>query len=169
METRKVELGEIKDCNISTIKNLVRLRTQSADEFINEHASGTLRKNKKLGFTWRSQYLEERVAYEYGWEFEIQPRSRVLIGIPFTEGDESAVTEAGWHAERYIERTIFPEDIFVVRYINVEYSWGEKKEGIGLVCKQTSAHWIPGGHTIFAFISEFDPNKGEWKEAVNPF
>lgn len=168
METLIVDMNEeIKSC--SALAPRVNQRTMSADEWVETHASGTLRKNKRLGMTWRNQYIEERVCYEYGWEFELQPRSRIMFGDAFTEGDESAVTEAGWHIERFMEMKIFPEDIIEAKYINVEYSWGEKKEGIGIIFRQTSSEWLPKGHILFAIVAEFNTETGEWKEAVNPF
>ena len=168
METKIVNLNkEIKNC--VALRNLIEQRIMNASDWIELHASGTLRKNKRLGMAWNSQYLEERTAYEFGWEFEIQPRSRIMFGDAFTEGDESSVTEAGWHIERYFTRKIFPEDKFECKYINVEYSWGEKKEGIGIIVRETSAQWIPKGHIIFAIVAEFDTESQEWKHANNPF
>ena len=151
------------------LKKRLNMRTMTADDFIETHASGTLRKNKRLGMAWRNQYLEERVAYEFGWEFEIQPKSRIMFGDAFTEGDESAVTEAGWHIERYQQMNTFLGDRIQAKYINVEYSWGEKKEGIGIIIRETTAPWVPKGHIVFCIVSEFDTEKGEWKEANNPF
>jgi len=166
METKLVKFNDTTLDSVA-IQNIIDIRTMNADQWIDTYASGTLRKNKRLGMTWRSQYLEERVAYEFGWEFEIQPRSRIMFGDAFTEGDESSVTEAGWHIERYLSRKIFPEDQFECKYINVEYSWGEKKEGIGIVVRETSAPWIPSGHIIFAIVSEFKDDA--WVAANNPF
>ena len=168
METLKVKMDKsIQKCK--PLKNRVKQRTMSAEKWVEKHASGTLRKNKALGMTWRTQYLEERTAYEFGWEFEIQPRSRIMFGDAFTEGDASVVTESGWHIERYSEMKVFPEDYYQCKYINVEYSWGEKKEGIGIIVRETSAEWIPTGHIIFAIVGVFDPETEDWKEANNPF
>lgn len=168
METKIIEINEaIQNCQ--ALNHLVEQRTMSADQWIEIHASGTLRKNKRLGMTWRAQYLEERTAYQFGWEFEIQPRSRIMFGDAFTEGDESAVTEAGWHIERYITMNAFNEDRFECKYVNVEYSTGEKKEGIGIIVRETSAQWVPKGHIVFAIVAEFDTEAGEWVGANNPF
>lgn len=168
METIIVNMNEaIKNCE--ALKNRINLRTMNADQWIDIHASGTLRKNKRLGMAWKSQYLEERIAYEFGWEFECQPKSRIMFGDAYTEGDSSAVTEAGWHIERYIEMNIFPEDKFECKYINVEYSTGEKKEGIGIIVRETSANFIPTGQIVYSIIAEFDTIKNEWKHANNPF
>src|SRR5262249_9130124 len=69
METIKVPLNEdIKNC--PPLQARVKLRLMSAEEFIEKHASGTLRKNKSLGMVWKQQYLAERCAYEFGWGFE---------------------------------------------------------------------------------------------------
>lgn len=168
MQTEIVKLNKELKKTVA-LKNRVNIRTMSENDWIENHASGTLRKNKRLGMTYRSQYIEERIAYEFGWEFECQPRSRVMFGDAFTEGDASAVTEAGWHIERYINCSIFPEDIFECKYINIEYSDGEKNEGIGIIVKQTSCQWIPKGNIVFAIIAEFDVEKQDWKKANNPF
>lgn len=168
METKIVKMAdELMNCN--TLKSIIEQRTMSADDWVEKHGSGTLRKNKKLGMTWRAQYLEERTAYQFGWEFQIQPRSRIMFGDAFTEGDSHAVTEAGWHIERYMTLKMFPEDHFECKYINVEYGHGEKKEGIGIIIRETSVQWIPTGHIVFAIVAEFDSVNGEWKDATNPF
>src|SRR5262245_35010849 len=99
------------------LQALVEQRSYSDEEFIERHASGTLRKNRRLGFAWKSQYLEERVAFEFGWGFQCQPRSRVTFGDAITEGDCRQITEAGWVLDRYISRRPFPEDRFQVKYI----------------------------------------------------
>lgn len=168
METKVVPINEdIKSCPALTKR--VAQRLMGAEEWVEKHGSGTLRKNKRLNMTWRAQYIEERTAYEFGWEFECQPRSRIMFGDAYTEGDASAVTEAGWHIERYLEMSIFPEDYFECKYINVEYSTGEKKEGIGIVVRETSASYFSGGHIVFAIVAEFDPIEKDWKHAQNPF
>lgn len=142
------------------------LRAMSADEWVEAHASGTLRKAKRIGFAWRSLYLKERVAYEWGWEFEIVPKSHVQCGIPQVEGDSHPVTEAGWHIERYMTLNPFETDIFEPAYITV--SGEEKREGIGLVLKTTDAPWIPQGHVIFAIVAELEPLTGQYMPARNP-
>ena len=141
---------------------LLNSRLIGPEEWIEAHASGTLRKNKRIGFSWSSQYRIERTAWEFGWNYEILPSSRLSVGTPFTEGDCRACTEAGWHVERLIERNPFIEDIYEVKYIHASASGGKSdntilREGIGVIVRQTCASWIPKGHTIFAFISIFDP------------
>jgi hypothetical protein len=166
-ETRQVPLDEhVKSCE--ALAKRVKLRTMSADDFIETHASGTLRKNKRLGFVWRDQYLEERTAYEFGWAFECLARSRVTFGDAHTESDSKSVTEAGWHIERYLELSIFPEDRFEAKYIHVEDKDGTKREGIGIIVRETSASWVPGGHIVFAIVAELDVTVQRWRPAENP-
>jgi len=143
-------------------------RMMPQQEWIDRHASGTLRKNARLGMRHRSQYLEERTAWEFGWEWQCVPASRVTLGDAITEGDCSALTEAGWHADRYIAQCPYDSDGFAVRYIRVSADDGTHREGVGLVCLATSATFIPGGHTVFAIIAEWDDAASRWKGAKNP-
>ena len=151
------------------LKNRLAIRMMDAEAFIERHASGTLRKNKRVGMAWRAQYLEERVAYEFGWEFECLTRSHVTFGAAYSEQDAAAITEAGWHIERYLETSVFPEDRFEAKYINVEYPDGSRREGIGLIVRQTSAEFVPKGHIAFSIVSEYDPLMKRWLAAKNPF
>ena len=41
-------------------------------------------------------------------------------------------------------------------------------EGVGMVVRQTSAQFIPGGHLAFAIVAEFDPMTKQWRDAINP-
>jgi hypothetical protein len=70
--------------------------------------------------------------------------------------------------ERYLELSTFPEDRFEAKYLNVEYKDGRKREGIGLIVRETSAPFVPGGHIVFAIVAEFDPGRGIFLGAVNP-
>jgi len=167
METRVVPLSPPL-AEVEALRRRVELRTMSDEAFVEAHASGTLRKNKRIGMAWREQYLHERTAYEFGWCFECLPRSRVTFGDAYTEGDVHPITEAGWHIERYIVRSVFPEDHVEAKYINVEYKDGKKREGVGMIVRQTSASFVPGGHLVFAIVAEYDPVKKLWLEAVNP-
>ncbi|TSC82431.1 MAG: hypothetical protein G01um101419_587 [Parcubacteria group bacterium Gr01-1014_19] len=151
------------------MKKRVELRTMSAESFIEGHASGTLRKNKRLQFAWKSQYWEERIAYEFGWGFRSAPYSQVTYNDPITCGDDKSVTEAGWHIERYLNMSVFPEDYFEAKYIMVEDRDGHRHEGIGIIVRQTSAAWIPRGHLIFAIVAKFRPDTGHYEHAENPF
>lgn len=150
-------------------KNLVHIRTMSEDEFIENHASGTLRKAKKLGTAYKSLYREERVAYDFGWEFKVIPNSRITYNDAIAEGDCSAFTESCWHAERYMNKNPFEDDIFELKYIIVEETEDHVYQGIGLFCKQTTASFIGEGNTLFCIIAEYDAKNKTWLEARNPF
>lgn len=167
METRIVPIDEAVAAAPAMARR-VAVRMMDADAFVERHASGTLRKNRRLGMVWREQYLEERIAYEYGWEFQCLPRSRVTFGDAYTEGDVAALTEAGWHIERYVELREFAEDVIETKYINVEYKDGSTREGIGMILRQTSAPWVPTGYIVFAIVAAYDPIKKAWHEARNP-
>ncbi len=145
------------------------IREMSESEFIEQHASGTLRKNKRLGFSYKGQYLEERTAWEFGFAFEIVPSSRVTQGIARTEGDCHPVTESGWHAERYMALNRFPEDKWEVKYLQIEIA-GEKnrREGIGLVLTSTPPAWVPPGQIILCIITEYCHNTHDFLPAKNP-
>lgn len=161
--------GQLDDSATAAVRRRYLIRNMSADQFIALHSSGTLRKNKALGMRWRDQYLAERTAYEFGFGFECAQRSRIMQGEAYTGGDCHAITEAGWHMERYITLSIFPADEYLVRYIQLEESDGTRREGIGLVVAKTDASFIPPSHMAFAIISEYDPKAKAWREPRNPF
>lgn len=162
MQTEIVPLSE-EARQSPALQKVVAIRTAAEDEFIDRYATGTLRRNRRLGFAWRTQYLEERVAFEFGWGFQCQPRSRVTFGDAITEGDCRQVTEAGWVLDRYLLRHPFPEDRFQVKYIKYE-SHHHIYEGVGLILFQTSAAFIPNGSVVFAVVAPYDPAKKDFAE-----
>lgn len=146
------------------------LRQMTEEKWIDTFASGTLRKNKRLGFTYRTQYLHERCAWDYGHAFEVLPRSRVTFGDPITEGDCKPITESGWFIDRYmtINKAIFPSDYYECKYIHVEQGDGTKTEGVGIVVRATCAPWLPTGHILFAIVAEYDTHQKRFLPASNP-
>ena len=176
MDTRKVPVSPETIAAAAAspgFKRLLDSRLMPADQWIEEHGSGTLRKNKRIGFSWQSQYRIERAAWEFGWCYEMLPKTRVSFNDPISAGDCKACTEAGWHIERIMSRNPFDEDIYEVKYIHANGSGGKggpsgPRQGLGLIVKQTCAPWIPRGHVIFAFISEYDPETHEWSPPENP-
>lgn len=160
LQTTKVEFKES-----GTV--LDKIRGMSKGEFIENHGSGTLRKASKLGIKHNELYWSERIAYDFGWEFEKTQASRVTIGEALVEGDNKSSTEFGWFAERYLGSRVFPEDVLKPCFIQVEID-GVKREGNGLFVEQTSLD-IPEGIAIFAIIAEYDTEKKEWCHARNPF
>lgn len=147
---------------------LDNVRNMSKEEFIENHGSGTLRKNKKIGLKHNLQYWDERIAYEFGWEFRMIPSTRITLGNAQTEGDVKGLTEYGWFVERFMNTRVFKEDLIEPVYLQVEDSDGTKIEGNGVFIKQTSFK-IPKGYVIFAIITPFNSTTGEWGEALNPF
>lgn len=163
-------MNTTEDIDAALLKRLqdrMMLRANTAEVFIDEHGSGTLRKNKRLGMAWKQQYLEERVAFEFGWEFECLPRTRITTGVAMSEGDNKSVTEAGWHADRLITLSLFPRDVYTVCYLIVEYQDGTRREGIGVTC-DTDVSFVPEGYVVFAILAEFSAATKEWLPAVNP-
>ena len=154
--------------DITALKHRVEIRTLSEAKWIDKHGSGTLRKNKKIGFSYRLQYLAERVAYEYGYGFEILPRSNISFGDALSEENCSAITEAGWHIERYMNMDIFGDHV-EAKYIYATERSGIERQGVGIIVRETSAPWVPAGHIVFAIIAEFDVRNKRWKSAQNPF
>jgi hypothetical protein len=151
-------------------ENILKIRNINENDFIENHGSGTLRKAKRLGTAYKSLYKEERVAYDFGWEFKVVPNSRITYNDAIAEGDCHSFTEACWHAERYLMKNPFEEDdIYEFKYIIVEECEGCRYEGIGLICRQTNAQYIGDGNTLFCIIAEYDNEKKEWKDARNPF
>ncbi len=151
------------------LKQRIALRTMSESDFIEKHASGTLRKAKRIGFAHKTLYLQERTAYEFGYGFEIKPKTHVLCGTPQVEGDCHAVTECGWHIERYQHMQLFPDDKMQSAYINVQSPGETAREGIGIIITQTCAPFVPPCHVIYALIAQYDLQSKQWHNAVNPF
>jgi hypothetical protein len=143
------------------------IRSMTMDTFIEQRGSGTLRKNRAIGMNVTSHALAERVAYEFGYGFEAMPERCVTWGEARSEPDCKPLTEAGWHIERYAAVCLFPGDEVEAKYLIVE-SDGERREGVGLIVRVTSAPFIPAGYTVFAIIAEFSVTRGRFLEAKNP-
>lgn len=170
METliKKVSKEETAAENLVSWTRRCSIRTLSEETWIDKHASGTLRKNKAIGFSYRQQYLAERIAYEFGYGFEILPRSQITFGDPISEENCKPLTEAGWHIERYMALNVF-NDRIEAKYIHASYRDNSSREGVGIILRETSASWIPAGHIVFSIIAEFNPHLKIWEKAINPF
>jgi hypothetical protein len=156
---------------LTQITEIVKLRQMSDDEWIELQGCSTVRRARRLGATWKDLYRKQRVCFEFGWHFEILPRSRVLFGDATSEGDCPAITEAQWLSERYILRRPFPEDYLEYKCIRITAQDDNAKierEGFGLILRKTSATFIGAGNIVFCFVTEWDLVKKVWKEAVNP-
>ena len=169
METEvKRDESAVEAAAIEAVRKRLRTRSMPEADWIENHSSGTLRKCKRIGFSYRTQYLAERVAYEFGFGFEIVPRSQITFGDAIAEQDCHPITEAGWHIERYMQLDVLG-DRFEAKYINVTRRDGTVAEGVGIIVRETSAPWIPAGHIVFSIVTEFDKQLGEWRDAINPF
>lgn len=160
---------EILNPSTTTMSERQKIRLMSETDWIEKYASGTLRKNKRLGFVYRSQYLHERIAWEFGHVFELLPRSRVTFGDAISEGDCKPVTEAGWFIDRYMtqNKAIFPEDYYECKYIYAARPDVES-EGIGIVVRATCAPWLPTGHILFGIVTEYSKSSKVFRPAQNP-
>ena len=175
METNKVKFSpEVSESKIPAIQYMIKQRTTPLTEWFNEPSlkdrlSGTCIKNHRLKFKVGEQLRHEAICQTLGWGWESMPASYITFNDAMSEGDCHAITETGWHADRWLSLQLFPEEKYEVKYIQISHSDGSKREGVGLICNQTTIQWLPGGHLLFALIAEFDTKTGEWCEAVNPF
>lgn len=144
----------------------VKIREMSMEAFIEQKASGTLRKNQSIGMNVFSHALAERVAYEFGYGFETCPARFVTYGEARSEGDCKALTEVGWFVERYKSVCLYPDDEVEVKYIIVEIN-GIRREGVGMILK-TSCSWLPNSFIVFAIIAEYNTISHDYNPAVNP-
>lgn len=136
-------------------------------EFMATHASGTLRKNARVGFDYKKQLLHEWVVFDFGYGFEAIHESHINWGTPMTEGDCHPVTEAGWHIDRY-QFIAFPGDEFEAKYLKIHTGNGPDREGIGIIIRRTSAPYLPPNFVVFSIIAEVDPMKHDYRDALNP-
>lgn len=142
--------------------------TMSAEDWVERHGSGTLRKNKRLGMSWKSQYLEERTAFEFGYGFESIATNRLTCGIPLTSGDCKASTETGWFVDRMQCIDIFG-DHPAPSYISVEYPDGTRREGLGIILTLSlRPKWIPSSHSVFAIVGEYSDEQKQFISSLNP-
>ena len=156
-----------KVCDPDPMYMRVRARFMSEREFLFFHGSGTLRKNGRVGFDYKKQYLHERVAFDFGYGFEAIHESHINWGSPMSEGDCHSVTEAGWHIDRY-QFIAFPGDEFEAKYLKIHTGNGPDREGIGIIIRKTSAPYLPANFVVFSIIAEVDLAKHDYKEALNP-
>ena len=135
---------------------------------LSDRLSGTLKKNSKL-MKVTDQLRHEALCQTLGWTWESVQSSYLNFNDAISEGDCHAITEAGWFADRWLALQLFEEDHYECKYIIVDDPNGTRREGIGLICRQTSIQWIQPGSIVFCIISEYDNINKKWKEAQNPF
>jgi hypothetical protein len=137
------------------------IRNMSEEEFIEKHGSGTCRKNKRVGLLYKKHYLEERVAFEFGYGFKIEKIGNITLGFANSEPDCHPITEVGWFADRWKNWCAFDNDDIEVKYIIEK----DGTQGVGFVVN-SNAHWIPKNHIIYCIISKC--KKDIFKKAKNP-
>lgn len=176
METIVVEISkEIKECKSKGLQLQVKMRETPLKDWLNtsdlaDRLSGTLRKNARIGFKHQSQLEHEAICQTLGWGFEILPTTYLTFNDAVTEGDCHSLTEVGWHVDRILNINPFDEDVFELRYINIQNQEGFIiRQGVGLIVKKTSVQWIKKGSMCFALLTEYDNIKKEWTDCVNPF
>ena len=159
----------VNPSNFNSERSAIRFMPDA--EFIENKASGTLRKNSKLGMRHKEQLSAERLAYEFGYNFESATSSRITFNDAMTMCDCKPLTECGWFAERFItlQKTIFPEDEYMVKYMILEEEDGSRREGVALMVKKTSYPHLKPGRVIFCLMAKYDTTKKEYLKAVNPF
>lgn len=174
MNTMFTKIVPISQESLDTIpERILSLRTMSDDEFINSHGSGTLRDNKALGFSYKMQCISERLAYVFGYGFTFKKFCRVQMNPCITECDEIAYTLAGRWTTQYKAKSLFSEDIFNIKYINIQENTKIEWSGIALIVEETSVNFLPNSPNttnnflIFAKIVEFDNVNNKWLSPIN--
>jgi len=176
MYTKTVELNkELKNINNKGISLQVLMRETLLKDWLKtesllDRLSGTLRKNARIGFKYNSQLEQEAICQTLGWGFELLPTTYLTFNVAISEGDCHSITEVGWHFDRLLSVHIFPEDIFELKYINIQDIEGNiERQGIGIIVKETSIQWIGNSKLCFALLTEYNNKTKEWSECVNPF
>lgn len=155
------DIDQTEGARAVIFESAIKTTSRSLDEadWINQHASGTLRHSKNLGLFYHSLYLHERVAFTFGLNFNIVPRSRLTYGPAIAEGDNHAFTEACFCIRRVRSENAF--DLFSNPvYITVENDTTE--EGLGVLVRSAGGcEWIPKSHIIYAILAPCKKENGK--------
>lgn len=149
-------------------QRIIDSRNCSNSDFLELHASGTLKTNHELGFVSSIQMNSERLAYAFGYGFTYAKASLVGFGEPISECDESAYTMVGRYFKRFKEKRLFQEDEYTVKYLQVRDDKGTVTwEGLGVVVEKTSATCIPKNSLVYAPVCKYNAQTGQWEKFVN--
>jgi cytidine deaminase len=164
---------QTKESDILGVKHQIKMRDCKlndwlTDPFLSDRLSGTIKKNAKLGMKYVDQLRHEALCQTLGWTWESVQSSYLTFNDAITEGDCHAITESGWFADRWIALKMFREEHYECKYIIVDTPEG-RREGIGLICRQTLIQWCQPGSIIFCILAEYDYKNKKWLEAQNPF
>lgn len=160
------------DRGVSLPHNTIRELTKRG--FIEEYASGTLRKSFWCGLDVQDMYLHERIAYEFGYAFEMFKKEDIKsIKDVVARVDYPVIKESMWLFERYRTLNTFKKtDVFSFKEVLLKN--GENFYGI--VVEQTSflSHegfseecYIIAPMTTIS-TSSYDGSKS-FSEVQNPF
>ena len=133
---------------------LYKRRFMSKEYFLDTYASGTLRKSAQFGLAINNFLRDERIAFEFGYNWGWVAATNFEAGKLIGAGDCRMVTEAVWHlgTRRSLIPTTFPEDVFELRHIETEYTGKKGKvavKGAALVLTETSASFVGTGNVVF--------------------
>ena len=176
MNTEIVPLSEeIKSItNLPGLNIMKKMRSTPLKDWFNDEdlagrLSGTLKKNNRVGFKVFDQLRHEAFCQTLGWTWESYQSSYITFNDAVSEGDCHAITEAGWFADRWLALNLFPEDKYELKYIIITMPDDAKREGVGLICRETSIQWIQPGSLVFCMLCEYSSKTKTWTEASNPF
>lgn len=126
--------------------------------WVHEYGSGTLRRALQQGMSWFKLYLHERTAMEFGYEFHLVEKSRIMEGIPLAEGDDPATTETCWHARALAYKSNLGNLGRKYRVVWARVSDEEEsREGLAIICEcSVQPHWVPQSKVIMAFTTDRD-------------
>lgn len=173
MDTKIVKF-QTKETNFVGVTHQIKMRDCKlvdwlTDPFLSERLSGTVKKNHRLGMKVMEQLRQEALAQTLGWTWESIPSTYLTFNDAISEGDCHSITEAGWFADRWNAIKMFREEDYECKYIIVDDKAGNRREGVGLICRKTLIQWCQPGSIIFCLLAEFDTVKKDWMEARNPF
>lgn len=133
-------------------------RRMKNDEFLAKYASGTLRHGAALGFQHLDMLRYERLAFEFGRNWDTAPRSRVTWGRVNITSDTKVLTELVWDFRRLLAMSRFPEDRFEVAYISYTDRDGEVHKGAGVILRESSIPFIADGQVVFCIAAPEGPD-----------
>lgn len=133
-------------------------------EWIAEHASGTLQRAVQEGLSYKNMYLSERTAFEFGYGFELVYNSRLTRGQILAECNTPAITETLWFT-RVLRHRLRPIKVTSHYFILTEEN--QRTEGVGIMLSGLNLpDWIPEGKVPIAFVSIIE--NGKYSKPVNP-
>ena len=157
----------ISEDSLKLPKRILKTRQIAKKELVDEHGSGTLKLNTKLGFSTGIQLDSEVFAYIFGYAFSFFKTENITIGESISECDEEAYTLTGRYFHRFNENRLFREDKFSIRFCHILEDGESVWEGICIVVEETSYPHIRQNSLIAAPIYEYDTKKEEWKHFIN--